>query len=157
MGEKAFGSHPDVGCRALHPDVWLDSRTVNFIPIDLVVPDHLTDSWCRVVSTPASYSRAPGFDFPPEGWLSWLWVFVAFLSHSRSMLGCYLTTNHDSFFHAHPNLLFIIILITLCRLSAVEKVSLKVTVSWDVAPCVVWLKFTDVSLPPSSGRWRWRQ
>jgi hypothetical protein len=51
----------------------------------------------RVVNTPASYSGGPGFKRRPGDRLSWLRVFVVFLSPSRPTRESALKLGHDRF------------------------------------------------------------
>jgi hypothetical protein len=68
VGDEAFGSHPDVGCRALHPGD--DSRTNNFILTTILVVPVFSRPLGRIHpsrgNTLALHSGAPGFESPPE-------------------------------------------------------------------------------------------
>jgi hypothetical protein len=51
----------------------------------------------RVVTTPATCMVGSGFKSHPGDQVSWLRLFVVFLSHSRDMPGWYLELGHDRF------------------------------------------------------------
>jgi hypothetical protein len=62
----------------------------------------------RVVGIPASYSGGPGLNSRSGDRVSWLMIFVVFISLARPIPGLYFRSDHDRFF-PHPFKYYLII------------------------------------------------